>query len=96
MVAFEDSTMTKYNPDLAIKQDGKVWNQGTMWLDPTKKASWDYLLSIAQEAVNFGFDEIQFDYIRFPETSLYTYKMDFVEGQTRSVFHRKLYPLYEN
>ena len=85
MVAFKDSTMTKYNPDLAIKTaDGKVWNQGTMWLDPTKKASWDYLLSIAQEAVNFGFDEIQFDYIRFPETSLYTYKMDFVEGQTRS------------
>ncbi len=85
MVTFKDSTMTTYNPDLAIKKDnGEVWNVNTKWLDPTKKASWDYILSIAQEAVNFGFDEIQFDYIRFPETSLYTYKMDFVEGQSRS------------
>ncbi|NLE23792.1 MAG: hypothetical protein GX625_00390 [Clostridiaceae bacterium] len=85
MVTFKDSTMTTYNPDLAIKKEnGEVWNSGTKWLDPTKKASWDYILSIAQEAVNFGFDEIQFDYIRFPETSLYTYKMGFVEGQTRS------------
>lgn len=85
MVTFKDSTMTKHNPDLAIKTaNGEVWNQGTKWLDPTKKASWDYILSIAQEAVQFGFDEIQFDYIRFPETSLYTYDMEFVEGQTRS------------
>ncbi len=85
MVTFKDSTMTTYNPDLAIKKDnGEVWNSGTKWLDPTKKESWDYILSIAQEAVHFGFDEIQFDYIRFPETSLYTYKMDFVPGQTRS------------
>lgn len=85
MVTFKDSTMTTYNPDLAIKtENGEVWNQGTKWLDPTKKASWDYILSIAQEAVNFGFDEIQFDYIRFPETSLYTYKMDLAPGQTRS------------
>jgi len=85
MVTFKDSIMTTYNPDLAIKKEnGEVWESGTKWLDPTKKESWDYILSIAQEAVNFGFDEIQFDYIRFPETSLYTYKMDFAPGQSRS------------
>ena len=85
MVTFKDSTMTTYNPDLAIKKEnGEVWESGTKWLDPTKKESWDYILSIAREAVNFGFDEIQFDYIRFPETSLYTYKMDFAPGQSRS------------
>ncbi|NLX63250.1 MAG: hypothetical protein GX022_00495 [Clostridiaceae bacterium] len=85
LVTFKDSTMTTYNPDLAIKKEnGEVWESGTKWLDPTKKECWDYILSIAQEAVNFGFDEIQFDYIRFPETSLYTYKMDFAPGQSRS------------
>lgn len=85
MVTFKDSVMTKYNPDLAIKTaDGKVWEQGTRWLNPAKKESWDYILSIAQEAVNFGFDEIQFDYIRFPETSLYTYQLDLAPGQSRT------------
>jgi hypothetical protein len=85
MVTFKDSTMTKYNPDLAIKTaSGAVFNQHSMWLDASKKGSWDYIVSIAKEAVQFGFDEIQFDYIRFPETSLYKYQLDLEPGQTRS------------
>lgn len=84
MVTFKDSTMTKYNPDLAIKtESGNVFiTNKTMWLDATKKGSWDYLVSIAKEAVQFGFDEIQFDYIRFPETSLYDYKLE-LAGKSR-------------
>ena len=85
MVTFKDSTITKHHPDLAIKtESGSVFNKNSMWLDATKKGSWDYIVSIAQEAVEFGFDEIQFDYIRFPETSLYDYKLDLAEGQTRA------------
>lgn len=85
MVTFKDSTMTKFNPDLAIKtESGSVFNKNSMWLDATKKGSWDYIVSIAKEAIQFGFDEIQFDYIRFPETSLYDYKLNLEPGQTRS------------
>ena len=66
LVTFKDNTITKYNPDLAIKtKTGEVFNKGSRWLDATKKEAWDYILAICQEAVNFGFDEIQFDYIRF-------------------------------
>jgi len=85
MVTFKDSTITKYNPDLAIKTaSGSVFNKNSMWLDATKQEAWDYVVDIAKEAIQFGFDEIQFDYIRFPETSLYDYKLDLPEGKTRS------------
>ena len=85
MVTFKDSTITKSHPDMAIKTaSGSVFNKNSMWLDATKKEARDYILSIAKEAVQFGFDEIQFDYIRFPETSLYDYKLELEPGQTRN------------
>lgn len=91
MVTFKDSTITKYKPELAIKTvDGGILETPesgggkSRWLDATNKESWNYILSIAQEAVEFGFDEIQFDYIRFPETSLYkNYVINLEEGQER-------------
>jgi len=55
-------------PDLALKdKNGQIWrdNDGTAWLNPYNKASWRYLVNIAKEAVKMGFDEIQFDYVRF-------------------------------
>ena len=90
MVTFKDSTITKYKPDLAIKtESGEIFKQKessgfySMWLDATNKGSWEYVESVANEAIQFGFDEIQFDYIRFPETSLYDYKINLEEGQQR-------------
>lgn len=91
MVTFKDTTITKYKPELAIKTNtGGLFEQPesrggkSRWLDATNKGSWDYVLSVAREAVNFGFDEIQFDYIRFPETSLYkNYVISLEEGQER-------------
>ncbi|MDR3256214.1 MAG: putative glycoside hydrolase [Endomicrobium sp.] len=69
IVVFRDNTMTRKNPELAVKNpDGTIWvdRKGVAWLDPYNKNSWDYNLQIAQRAVNIGFEEIQFDYIRFP------------------------------
>ncbi|MCG8336930.1 MAG: putative glycoside hydrolase, partial [Proteobacteria bacterium] len=79
MTCFLDRTYPKHNNDLAIKKangDLMVYGHDLHFLDPTKKGSWEYLLKIAQEAVELGFDEIQFDYIRFPETSVYDYVLD--------------------
>ena len=47
---------------------GKPWvnNKNLAWLDPTDRDSWTYPLDLAEEACRLGFDEIQFDYIRFP------------------------------
>ena len=41
-------------------------NKGITWLDPTAKGVWDYNISLAKDAFYHGFDEINFDYIRFP------------------------------
>jgi hypothetical protein len=89
VVTFKDTKITKYKPELAIKYNGAIFNQPdsgrriSHWLDPTNTGSWDYITSVVQEAVNFGFDEIQFDYIRFPETSLYKYDLVLEEGKER-------------
>ncbi|MDR3281591.1 MAG: putative glycoside hydrolase [Endomicrobium sp.] len=69
IVVFRDNKMARKNPELAVKNpDGTVWEdkKGIAWLDPYNKNSWDYNLQIAEKAVDVGFDEIQFDYIRFP------------------------------
>lgn len=45
-----------------------VWrdNKGLSWVDPTKEEVWAYNVAIAKEAIALGFDEINFDYVRFP------------------------------
>lgn len=69
IVAFKDPVYSLKRPDLAIKNvGGGLWkdNAKLTWLNPYNKDNWDYLISIAKEAVAKGFDEIQFDYVRFP------------------------------
>jgi len=69
VVCFEDPILAEKRPDLAIRMpDGGIWhnNAGLGWTNPYDKRVWDYNLSIAKAAVRAGFDEIQFDYVRFP------------------------------
>ncbi len=69
LVVYKDPVYSLKRPDLAIKNiNGGLWkdNNGLTWLNPYNKDNWDYTISIAKEAVALGFDEIQFDYIRFP------------------------------
>ena len=40
---------------------------GKPWLDPHQRGVWQYAADLAKEAVNLGFSEIQFDYVRFPD-----------------------------
>ena len=66
---FKDDHLARARPDLAVHfPDGRIWanDKGTAWVDPYKKEIWDYAIDIASRAVAAGFDEIQFDYIRFP------------------------------
>ncbi len=66
---FQDPVLAEKKPQWAIKsQRGGLWrdHKGLAWVDPTKKEVWQYNLAIAKEAIKFGFDEINFDYVRFP------------------------------
>ncbi|MCH7845630.1 MAG: hypothetical protein IH850_07340 [Acidobacteria bacterium] len=69
IVAFQDAPRARNNPDTAIKDaDGAIWVDaaGQAWLDPTNPDSWEYPIALGVEACQMGFDEIQFDYARFP------------------------------
>ncbi len=70
IVVFKDDVLGAARPDLAIKQQsGAVFRDrdGLRWVDPTRREVWDYNIGIAAEAAQAGFDEIQFDYLRFPD-----------------------------
>ena len=69
IVVFADSSQIKNHPNWYFKkEDGSLWqdNRNWYWLDPTNREIWDYNIKIAKRAIDIGFDEINFDYIRFP------------------------------
>ena len=70
IVTFKDNVLAQHRPDLAIidTRTGKPWidNEKLAWVDPFREEVWDYDIAVAKEAVAKGFDEIQFDYVRFP------------------------------
>jgi len=69
IAVFEDDYLPRKRTDLAIKRlNGGIWEDNNVlaWVDPASQEVWDYNLEIAKEAIKVGFDEINFDYIRFP------------------------------
>jgi hypothetical protein len=69
VVTFEDPITAVAHPELAIhRSDGSLWktNGGLAWLNPYSRAAWRYDVDVAVAAAKAGFDEIQFDYVRFP------------------------------
>ena len=70
IVAFKDNLRANTRPDLAVidTRTGKPWTdrENLAWVDPFREENWDYLIAVAKEAVAKGFDEVQFDYVRFP------------------------------
>jgi hypothetical protein len=63
-----DNALLEKHPDWYVQKDGKPWfaDFGIAWLDTYDERVWDYNIKLAVEAAQLGFDEIQFDYIRFP------------------------------
>jgi hypothetical protein len=69
IAAFKDDHLARARPDLAVHfPDGRIWtgDKGAAWADPYQREVWDYVIDVASRAAAAGFDEIQFDYIRFP------------------------------
>jgi len=69
LTVFQDPLLASKKPEWAIKsKNGGLWqdNKGLNWVDPTRTEVWNYNLAIAKEAIGLGFDEINFDYVRFP------------------------------
>ena len=69
VVTFEDPVLSEKRPSLAVQNsDGTVWhnNAGLGWTNPYDHRVWAYNVDVAAAAAKAGFDEIQFDYVRFP------------------------------
>ncbi|MGM0841072.1 MAG: putative glycoside hydrolase [Bacillota bacterium] len=69
VVVFKDTVLANEKPELSFKDGGQVWKngRGESFVNPFLKEVWDYNVGIAIEAAKMGFQEIQFDYVRFPE-----------------------------
>jgi len=71
IVVFKDDLLATARPELAVKTPtGEPWRdrERLAWVDPFRKEVWDYNIQIAEEAAKLGFDEVQFDYVRFPDS----------------------------
>jgi hypothetical protein len=70
IVVFKDGPLAKARPDWAVQHiDGGDWldNDGYRWVDSYNRHVWDYNIAIAREALELGFSEVQWDYVRFPD-----------------------------
>lgn len=68
---FQDKFRVSSRPDLAVKKrtaTSTPWQDrnGIQWIDASAKDHWDYIVALAHDSWGIGFDEINFDYIRFP------------------------------
>jgi hypothetical protein len=70
ITVFQDPVLANARSDWAVRNryTGGVWRDrnGLAWINPAASASWDYTVNLALDAVGRGFDELNFDYIRFP------------------------------
>jgi len=71
IVVFKDDPLAAAKPEWVVKgKDGKPYldREKLRWVDPFRKEVWDYNIAIAKIAAEVGFDEVQFDYVRFPDS----------------------------
>jgi hypothetical protein len=69
IVVFEDPVLSRARPDFAVRRtDGSVWRDaaGLGWTNPYDRRVWKYNVDVAIAAARAGFDEVMFDYVRFP------------------------------
>jgi hypothetical protein len=93
LVVFKDSLVAQKRPDLAVlnNQTGDLWRDmnGVSWVNPMNHELWEANTDLALEAAQHGFDEIQFDYVRFPTDGDLT-TMDFGLENTQEIRQRSI------
>jgi hypothetical protein len=69
LVVFNDPVVAEHRSDLAVHDEyGEIWRgyNGAAWVNPFHRELWQPNIDLAVEAAGLGFDEIQYDYVRFP------------------------------
>jgi len=94
IVTFKDNLLAEAHPEWAIKNaNGELWRdrEGLAWVDPFNPEVWAYNAALAEEAARLGFDEIQFDYVRFPDQSGPQFSFEMTEANRVSAISRFLH-----
>lgn len=88
IVVFKDPLLARKRPDLALP----IWNTdenlvycSSKWVDPSEKKVWEYNVKLAREAIELGFDEVQFDYIRYPALANSPFEAVIKDSATKSL-----------
>lgn len=71
IVVFKDDLLARARPELAVRtKGGGLYSdrEHLRWVDPFNREVWDYNIALAKKVAELGFDEVQFDYVRFPDT----------------------------
>ncbi len=92
IVSFKSPFYAQNHPDRAIvyKDSGKLYTDSDRlpWVSPHDRTMWEYNVEIAKEAAELGFNEIQFDYVRFPaigNPEAINYRNETDESQTATI-----------
>ncbi len=70
IVVFKDNLLATAKPEWAVRtKRGEIFRdrERLRWVDPFRREVWDYNIAVAKIAAELGFDEVQFDYVRFPD-----------------------------
>ena len=95
IATFRDGSQAKDHPDYYFKRksDGTIWRdvKGNAWMDPMSPGARQYTLDFSKEVIREGFDELQYDYIRFPSDGnlhdlAYTYPQTMEESDALADF----------
>lgn len=106
ITVMQDPYYTKLHPDLAVhkKSDGSVWrdHKGLSFVDVSAKPYWDYIVALGKETYSLGFDELNFDYMRYPsDGDMQDIEFTWSKGMSKaealehffSYLHEKLSPI---
>lgn len=101
LTSFQDPLLSQKRPDLAFKRmdNGNIWKdrKGLAFINPKNKEAWDYLGDIAEYSYGLGFDEINFDYIRYPsDGNISNIDYEIKPGETRSSTMLSFYKYLDN
>ncbi len=101
ITVFQDPYYTKAHPELAVKRlSDKAANwkdhKGLSFIDVNAKPFWDYIVKIATASHDIGFDELNFDYIRFPsdgnmEDTYYSWGAGIPKSEALEAFFKYLH-----
>lgn len=99
ITVFQNPHYTKLHPDQAVQRaSGGVWkdHKGLAFVDVGARSYWDTVVELAKESYAIGFDEINFDYIRFPsdgpmKEAVYTWSQGKTKSQALEEFFVYLY-----